>query len=375
MYHVDNFIQKIKKQSQKLSTASIITRLRRSLSRKKRILALVALGGIALKLFLDRPYVVTLQGEVMHTPYRIQYLDRWRRNYQEEVDVLLEQLYSALSVSLPDSELSRFNQHDCSDFYFESPFFYPVFAKSKEIYRNTAGAFNPIILPQGDIREAQSVDANDADRLPVDTAYGRVSLDYIVANTQRIKKLKEGVKLDFSGILKGYAIDKIADLLRNHGIECMQIVFGSEILVCGKPDNRSVWPIAIPSCVTSLTDNELQIKMELVNKAVAIARQEGQKLSHHNSIMRPDAGPLTQHTLLAAVVIGEDCKTADAYATAMMACGLTFAQELVVRQKGLAAFLIYEDDHGAPTFYTSPGLHIQKDKHSITLQPSLGEVP
>jgi len=154
----------------------------------------------------------------------------------------------------------------------------------------------------------------------------------------------------------------------------MQIVLGSVTLVCGQPSKRGAWPIAIPSYATSLVDNKLQIDMKLVNKAVAIAQQEGQRVPHHNSTMGAYTDYLAQPTLLAAVVVGEDCRTVDAYATAMMARGLTFAQELLVQQKEIAAFLIYEDDHGVPAFYTSPGLHMQKDKRSITLQSAEEEV-
>ncbi|HAN49891.1 MAG TPA: thiamine biosynthesis protein ApbE, partial [Amoebophilaceae bacterium] len=214
-------------------------------------------------------------------------MDRWGRNYQEEIDALLVHLQHALSTSLPDSELSRFNEHDCSDFYFESPFFYPVFAKSKEVYRNTAGAFDPTVLPLVNAWEGSPGDINYSDSLQVNTLCECVSLDYIVANAQRIKKLKEGVKLDFSSILKGYAVDHIAELLRTHGIEYMCIVLGSKAMAHGKPSKNRAWHMAIHPYVASLVDAELQITIELVNKAVAIAGKKGKNPSHPNCIIDP----------------------------------------------------------------------------------------
>src|SRR3569623_1448555 len=214
-YFKKKSLQEIKIQFRKIFVFQNIILWGRWLQQQKRILALLLLVGIVFKFTSRRPRVVILQGEIMHTPYRIQYLDRWGRNYQQEIDALLVQLHQSLSTSLPDSELSRFNEHDCSEFYFESSYFYPVLAKSKEIYRNTAGAFDPTILPLGNAWKKKSITA-DPEELSDSSHCEYVGLDYIVANAKRNKKLKEGIKLDFRGILNGYAVDQLAALLRIH---------------------------------------------------------------------------------------------------------------------------------------------------------------
>jgi len=371
MYHLGmtlQKLQKIKTQVRQIPVSPILTQWSSRIKQKKWIFALVLLGGIVLQLVLGRPSMVTLRGETMRTPYRIQYLDRWGRNYQEEIDALLVRLHHALSTSSPDSELSRFNEHDCSEFYFESPFLYPVFAKSKEVYRNTAGAFDPTILPLINAWEGRPADIPYSDSLPVNALCEYVSLDYVVANAQRIKKLKEGVKLDFRGLRKGYTVDKIADLLRTCGIEHMWIALGSEAVAHGKPSKNNAWQMAIHPHVASLVDAGLQITIELVNKAVAVSSKEGKNLPNSGCIIDPFTGYPAQHTLLTAVVVSKDCSTADAYATAMMVRGLTFAQKLLAQQEDLAAFLIYEDEHGVPVFYASPSLHMRQNNHAITLQ-------
>ncbi|MEL6358927.1 MAG: FAD:protein FMN transferase, partial [Bacteroidota bacterium] len=113
-------------------------------------------------------------------------------------------------------------------------------------------------------------------------------------------------------------------------------------------------------------DGEQQIKVKVINKAVAISGR--QAVAHPERIVDPAPGTSTRNRLLAAVVIAPDCISADAYATAMMVRGLTDAQKLVASQEELAAFLVYEDDHGAPVFYTSPGLEMCQKRNQITLQ-------
>lgn len=365
MYDVKKNAQKITKKLQKGFFAYIILQWGRWSKQKKWILALVLLGVTMFKYILELPHMVTLQGETVCTSYRIQYFDsRWGRNHQEEIEALLVRLYQALSTSLPDSELSRFNEHDCSDFYFESPFLYPVFAKSKEIFRNTAGAFDPTIFPLVHDWNDRLTDTTDLDSLQRNPRCAYVGLDYIVANTQRLKKLKEGVKLDFGGLFKGYVADRIADLLRTYGIKHMWITLENEAVAYGS----HVWHTDIHPHVTSLVDTELQIAIALVNQAVAISNRQERSSPHHHCIIDPATGNPAQHTLLAAVVVSDSGMVADAYATAMMVRGFAFAQELLSQQEDLAAFLIYENEQGVPVFYTSPNLCMKQDGHTITLR-------
>jgi FAD:protein FMN transferase len=371
MYQFNRALQGIKTQAQRIPVYNVLPQWGRWLERKKYILALVLLGGIVLRFTLGRPMMVTLRGETA-CAYRIQYLDKWGRNYQQEIEALLVRLHQSLSVSLPDSELSRFNEHDCSEFYFESPFFYPVFAKSKEVYRDTAGAFDPTFSSLINTWEGCPAHATDSDSLPSNALCEYVSLDCVVANVHRIKKLKEDVKLNFGGILKGYVVDQIADLLRAHGIEHMWIALGSKAMACGKPSPHHEWHLDINQNVAFLADTELQITMELVNKAVSVSSRKGKQKLTQDRMMDPSTGYPVRHTLLAAAVVGKDCSTASAYATAMMARGLAFARELLAQQKDLAAFLVYEDDHGTPAFYSSSGLQMQRKDHTIVLRPTLG---
>ena len=348
--------------------AKHLTRGAQWLYRQKYLLGLLLLGLLVLKFHLERMRLVTMQGDAMGTYYSIKYLDRWGRDYQEEIESLLGRLQHTLSTDFPDSELARFNAHDCSEFYFESPFFYPVFAKSKEMYRNTNGAFDPTILPLVSAWEQHSAAATDPGRLQINRLREYVSLDYVVANEQRIKKLKEGVTLDFRGMLKGYAVDQVAALLRSHGIEHAWIALGNEMMAQGKPSQRRPWHTEIHPHVASLVGENLQITIDLEDKAVAIASKQPQGTAGQEQIIDPATGYPNQHTLLAAVVVAQDCITADAYATTMMTRGLAYAQELVAQQEDLAAFLIYEDDQGAPAFYASPNLHMLQQAHTIHLQ-------
>lgn len=368
MHALKKILTYLQKYLQYVPLTKIRIRVGTWLKKYQLFLGLFLLGLIVLKLTLGRLRVVTFQGEALGTHYCIKYLDRWGRNYQAEIETFLAHLQQALSISLPDSELSRFNEQDCSEFYFESSFFYPVFAKSKEVYRNTAGSFDPTILPLAKAWEDSTAQAEELDSLYINILREYVSLNYVVANEQRIKKLKEGVQLDFRGMIKGYAADQIAALLRTHSIEDAWIALGNNIIAEGKPLKRQCCDTAIHPYLSALVGDNLQITIRLVDKAVSISSTQAKDSARHTCVIDPTTGYPARHSLLAAAVVAQDCITADAYATAIMARGLVYAQELLEKQTALAAFLIYEDDNEALAFYASPGLRMQQNAHSITLQ-------
>ena len=362
-----SYLQKARTKLQQIPLSALLLRAGQWISQRKRSLSIALAATLLLLFTLGKPRLVTLQGNTLGVPYRIQYLDRWGRNHQEAIETLLFKLAQALDPTLPDTELARFNAHDCTDFDFSSPFLYTVLAKSKEIYQQTQGAFDPTVQP---LVQAWA-ENKDHTPVPASRLQEYVSLDYIVANAQRGKKLKEGVQLDFRGILKGHAADVVTEFLKGHGIQHLQVTLDSEAIAHGQPGKHRYWQRAIQPQVAILADIEQEINLNLVNQAVAITDSSKQdKESPHNPIIDPTTGCPAQNTLLAAVVIAPDGSTADAYATAMMARGLAFAQTLLDQQKQLDAFLIYKGKDGTPTFYTSPNLHMEQAEHTITLRPA-----
>ena len=84
----------------------------------------------------------TLQGRVFGTTYKIMYLNAIA-NYQKSIDSLFLKMNSSLSTYLPTSDISRINNGDTSvviDDYFAE-----VFDKSKQIFKETNGFFDPTV--------------------------------------------------------------------------------------------------------------------------------------------------------------------------------------------------------------------------------------
>ncbi len=333
-------------------------------------LFLVALLLLILSLFYNfngdsspaRDYV-SIEGFTQGTTFTITYEDIESRDFSDEISVLFSDFDRALSSWVPDSEISKFNAGE--DLVYTSPYFYPVLLKSKEVFDNTNGAFDPTIAP---IVNAYGFGPEGRLSLPdsimIDSLIKLVNFDYIIFDTIGVKRLVENVQLDFNGIAQGYSVDVIANFLKEKGLLNFYVEIGGEVYAQGVNMKGKPWQIGI---VNPSEDPELQRDLKLIvrlqNKALvtsgnylAYYEEDGVKYAHTIS---PISGRPVQHTLLSATVLAPDAITADAYATAFMVLGLEASKKLLAQNADLEAIFIYSGE--SQTFQTYYTEGIRKD--------------
>jgi len=118
------------------------------------------------------------------------------------------------------------------------------------------------------------------------------------------------VKIDLGGIGKGYAIDKMAELLGEWGIDTALIHSGySSVLALNEPAGTKGWPIVLSS-----PDDYKQTlaRLRLRNRAIS-----GSGLQNGPHIINPRTGRPVEDRR-AAWACGTDAATADALSTAFM---------------------------------------------------------
>ncbi len=331
---------------------------------KKRIIKILALVGI----FAIWRFVVSNEDgslEMVHIsgttmgpiPYSIKYLDKEGRNFQPEIDSLLDAFNNSLSTYIPSSEISRFNNEN--SITFETPFFYPVLLASKEVFENTGGAFDPTIGP---LVNAWGFGPNKKSRMDstnVDSLLSIIGFDKIQFDSRKATK-ENGMFLDFSAIAKGNGIDVVADLLGEKGIGNYMVEIGGEVICKGDSDANKPWMIGVQKPTLEKGSVELMAKISIKDKAIATSGnyrnyyiQNGKMIAH---TINPFTGYTTSHNLLSASVFAKNCTLADAYATACMVIGFEKSKELVNNTDGLEGFFIYTDEEGNYKTYASLGI-------------------
>jgi len=307
----------------------------------------------------NRPKEVLVQGTTMGSiAYNIKYLDAKQRNFKQQIDSLLRDFNQALSTYIPDSEISTFNQKGKVKFYF--PYFFDVLEASKTVNKATNGAFDPTVGPLIDAWGFGDGKFMGPDSTQVDSLLEFVGLDKINYDINYATKMVPGVKLNFSAIAKGQAIDVVADWLAGQGMDNYMVEIGGEVRANGKNLAGEFWTIGIEvpdeKRIGGLFD-----ALHLENQGMATSGnyrnfrilEDGRKVAH---TIDPSTGYPKMQTLLSATVLAPNCMLADAYATACMVLGKEKSIELIEGDPQLECYLIYAAEDGSMETYLSSGL-------------------
>ncbi|MBN1302482.1 MAG: FAD:protein FMN transferase [Melioribacteraceae bacterium] len=305
----------------------------------------------------------TFSGSTMGTTYSIKVVNSRNSallnpsSIKSKVDSILTEVNRQMSTYLPDSEISRFNKSQSTDWFDASEDFVHVLDKSIQIGYNTKGAlditighlvnlwgFGPNYRPQVIPAEQE-----------IENAKLRIGLDKIHADVKgrRVRKSIPELYCDLSSTAKGFGVDKVADFLSGNNIENYLVEIGGEIRVKGLNQSGHKWKVGISEPDIA---GGIERVLELNNMSMATSgdywnyfEENGIRYSH---LIDPRTGKPIQHNLASVSVISEYCIEADGYATAIEILGpvegLNFANEME-----LAVFMIVRANNNEFNIITS----------------------
>jgi thiamine biosynthesis lipoprotein len=283
--------------------------------------------------------------EVAHGPQAVG--DR----LQQQVETRLDTINAQMSTYLKSSELSRFNQSSSIDWFEVSADTAQVVAAGLDIARRSGGAFDITVGPLvnlwsfGPDRRPQGI---PSDREIV-AAQARVGYDHVQVRLSppALRKRLPDVYVDLSAIAKGFAVDKIAELLENQGIERFMVEIGGEVRTKGKRPDGGPWRIGVERpvpgaralfCVVTLEDRSLATSGDYRN----FFESDGRIYSHE---IDPRTGRPVRGGAASVTVLADSSMVADAWATAMMVLEPQKAIELAGKEE-LDVLLIVRNEHG-----------------------------
>ncbi len=302
-----------------------------------------------------------MEGVALGTTFHITYKDSLNQINENQIDSLIHSVNGSMSTYLANSDISKINSGDSS--VIVDAMFQEVFIKSKRIYSETKGYFDPTIGilvnawgfgPEGEI--------DNLDTIQVKRMLEFVGFDKVQLKNNKIVKLYSKIYIDFNAIAKGYAVDVIGRFLESKGIINYLVEIGGEIRAKGINQSNKSWTISIEKPNFDGT-RSFQTKIKLKNQAIAtsgnyrkfkIDSKTGEKYAH---TIDTKTGFPSKRNLLSVSVISElDCADVDAYATAFMAMGLKKSKLFLKKHPELTVFLIFSDDKGEIKTYASKQL-------------------
>lgn len=270
-----------------------------------------------------------------------------QRLLQQQLDLINKQM----STYDPTSEVSRFNDSSSTDWFPVSPETLQVVELAQEISRISKGAFDITVGPLVEMWGFGPKPRKDKHPSDTEIAAARKLVGYQHLQVRRVpaalRKDIPGLRIDLSAIAKGYAVDKLAEILMSQGVENMLVEIGGEMLIKGKNASGKPWRIAIEKPQSD--QRSIESVFYLTNSGMATSGnyrnffvEEGQRYGH---TIDPGTGRPVRHRLASVTVLATTAARADALATALLALGEERALELC-QQEGIAAYLLLHQGEG-----------------------------
>jgi len=149
-----------------------------------------------------------------------------------------------------------------------------------------------------------------------------------------------GGRLELSGIVKCWAIDRGCSILEQSGHVNYFIDAGGDVQACGRREDGSLWRVGIRHPVR----RDKVVRVVLASGLAVATSGTYEKWDH---IFDPHTGRAADH-LLSLTVVGPDIVPADVYATACFAMGRR-GLEFIERTTGYEAYAIDRDLVGSWT--------------------------
>lgn len=318
--------------------------------------ALLAGGAVAVSCARVVPEMRAVTGFAQGTTFSLQWVGS-----SSESDIAaaaereLARIDAVLSNYRPDSEIEAFNAERSTAPIELSAELVSLFALAKSIHAASAGCFDPTVRP---LVRAWGFDT-DTPAIPAETALAAaralVGLDKLVLDGPTLAhKAEPDLEIDMSSIGQGYAADRLAALLEEHGSGAYLAEIGGEIVARGTKPDGSPWRVGVENPSDAERPGAtLRIPPERRTAVITSGtyRQyfegQGRRLSH---VIDPRTGSPIDHDLLSVTVVGSEGSRTGAWATALLCLGPEQALATAERE-GIAAQLwaLRPDGSSAPS--------------------------
>lgn len=255
------------------------------------------------------------------------------RKVMEEVKDILLSLHKRMSIYESTSEISSLNHMAGSSSLSISPEIYDLIRRSVAYSKLTNGAFDITALPLKKIWQT-------AEQIPTEAqihhAKKLVNYRNIVFSDNKIMLKYSGMGVDLGGIAKGFAVDKVVELLKIRGIVSGVINFGGSVFVLG--EERSVG-IQTPFGKKGTYIGTIRVKNKAVVTSGAYENYRVINGTAYQHILDPHTGYPVNNELLAVTLIGAKAEELDALATGVCVMGIQKGYDLLKKRQIDAIFI------------------------------------
>ena len=230
---------------------------------------------------------------------------------------------------LEDSELSQLNRSAGTWFHASADMTF-VISLAKQYVEQTAGLFNPSILPDLErVGYDRSMDLIRAEVsllpsafLTPDSHLHLLPFDELLINPdENLIFLPHGMRLDLGGIAKGWIAEQAAMVLSDYSEACL-VDAGGDMFMVGLPKGEASWQIELEDPLNpdwSLTSLNVPPGALTTSSVVKRKWMQGDTPRHH--LIDPRTGLPAETDWLSVTVIAPHADMAEVFAKALLIAG------------------------------------------------------
>jgi FAD:protein FMN transferase len=247
-----------------------------------------------------------------------------------------------LGTSRDSSEAARLNRHTGRLPFAASPDFFALLQYCAQLHAETGGAFDVTMAPIGRCRAAAVREGRQPTPGEIAAARALVGLERVkldgAAGTVSFPPV--GVTVSFGAVGKGYAVDRMAQVLRARGVaHALVSAGGSSVLAIGGQSKG--WSVAVRS-----ERPDKPLRLWLRDGALGTSGSGRQFVlldgRRHGRVVDPRTGH-EPRAVRSATVVTSDATTADALSTAFVVGGPELARAYCDEHAGTLAILTMND--------------------------------
>ena len=268
-----------------------------------------------------------------------------------DVETLLDEIDNGRSTYRDDSELMLFNANPDTDWVDISDDLSTVIGESLRVSKLTDGAFDVTVGPLVNLWGFGPDLAEDSIPSDIDIDLQRRRVGYRLLATRDkppgVRKKRGDLYVDLSAVAKGFAVDRLADLLDQAGFDDYLVEIGGELKASGVKPGGGNWMVAIEQPASNA--RRVQKTLPLEDQAIATSGDyrnffeiDGQRYSH---AIDPRTGWPVRHSVASVTVVSSSAMTADAFATALLVLGEEDGYKIATKHRIAALFLLRNGDN------------------------------
>ncbi len=293
----------------------------------------------------------------------------------DEIENVLTDLSRDFSCESEDSFVYMFNNLSSGESISVNEEYKSVFNLAKSVYEETDGAFNPAVKYLVDLwgfskrhSEIEFVKKENYDRdrnvdgsfnLPNSeyiTAFksladfSKVSLEngYLIKNCESVtvNGITYNQKIDLSGIVKGYASEKIKDIIESYGYKHFYLSIGTSSMYLSTNLSNEPFDLGItdPKNPSGAPNKSIKVKDAFVSTSGTYQNCYTLSGKTYHHIINSKTGEPCETDILSATIVSSSGALSDALSTAVMVMGADEAKEFLDSNEQVISYVLICND-------------------------------